>query len=97
MLICSLLISKYTKNKWISNLNAVNIWTSIFGCSTQIAHRMSHRRTHEFNKKGKRQFHIPEFVKWLQDHNIILNPEHHKRHHKTDVMYFEWFVFSVFR
>ena len=86
LLLCNLMLSKYTKNKWISDIIAILIVFNLVVCSAQIAHRMSHRRVHEYDKNGKKQFHIPKFVKWLQDHNIILNPEHHKRHHKTEVL-----------
>jgi hypothetical protein len=63
-----------------------SITSNIVMCSAQIVHRLAHRRTHEFNDKGEKQFYIPNFIKFLQDKNIILNNEEHRKHHLTEVM-----------
>jgi hypothetical protein len=62
------------------------ITANIIMCSAQVAHRLAHRRTHEFDENGNKQYHIPEFVKFLQDKNIILNNKEHRKHHITEVM-----------
>ncbi len=63
-----------------------SIISNIVMCSAQIAHRYAHRRTHEFDENGKKQYHIPEFIKFLQDKHIILNNKEHRKHHLTEVM-----------
>jgi hypothetical protein len=67
-------------------LMLTSIVSNIIMCSAQISHRFAHRRTHEFDNKGKKQFYIPNFIKFLQDKNIILNNEEHKKHHLSEVM-----------
>lgn len=67
-------------------LMLASVVSNIIMCSAQIAHRYSHRRTHEFDKNGKKQYDIPDFVKFLQDKNIILNNKEHRKHHLTEVM-----------
>jgi hypothetical protein len=63
-----------------------SIISNIIMCSAQIAHRYAHRRTHEFDENGNKQYHIPEFIKFLQDKHIILNNKEHRKHHLTEVM-----------
>jgi hypothetical protein len=63
-----------------------SIISNIVMCSAQVAHRFSHRRTHEYDKNGEKQFYIPDFVKFLQDKKIILNNKEHRKHHLTEVM-----------
>jgi hypothetical protein len=87
-LICNLLISDIaneTGNDILMIANIQTILTNIVLCSAQIAHRLAHRRNHEYTKDGVKQFYIPEFVKWLQDNEIILSNKHHSKHHKTEV------------
>jgi len=67
-------------------IDIYGLFTNVIMCSSQIAHRLAHRRTHEYNKDGVKQFYIPDFVKWLQDNGYILSNEHHRLHHKTEVM-----------
>lgn len=89
LLICNLLISDIateTDNDMLMIANIQTILTNIVMCSAQIAHRLAHRRNHEYTKDGVKQFYIPEFVKWLQDNEIILSNKHHSKHHKTEVM-----------
>jgi hypothetical protein len=57
----------------------ISIVTNIIMCSAQISHRLAHRRTHEYDKNGKKQYYIPEFIKFLQD-------KEHRKHHLTEVM-----------
>ncbi len=63
-----------------------SIIANIIMCSAQIAHRLAHRRTHEYDENGNKQYHIPDFIKFLQDKNIILNNKEHRKHHLTEVM-----------
>lgn len=67
-------------------MSIYSIIYSVIGCSSQVAHRLAHRRTHEYAKDGTKQFYIPDFVKWLQDNEIILSHKHHSKHHRTEVM-----------
>ena len=88
-LMCNLFISDLaneTNNDLIMLANTQSILSNIIMCSTQVAHRLAHRRNHEYTKDGKKQFYIPDFIKWLQDNEIILSNNHHKLHHKTEVM-----------
>lgn len=88
-LIGSLLISDIanaTENDTLMMANIFSILTNIIMCSAQIAHRFAHRRNHEYNADGVKQFYIPDFVKWLQDNEIILSNKHHSKHHKTEIM-----------
>ena len=66
-------------------MNTYGLLTNIIMCSSQIAHRLAHRRTHEY-KDGVKQFYIPDCIKFLQDKGYILSNNHHKLHHKTEVM-----------
>lgn len=81
-ILISLLISIYTNNIFISDINAILIISNIVNCCNQIIHRMAHRRSY-----GK-QLYVPYIVKVLQDYNIILNPKHHRLHHTTEIMNF---------
>jgi hypothetical protein len=88
-LICNLFITEIankTDNDLLMIANIQSILTNIVGTSTQVAHRLAHRRNHEYTKDGIKQFYIPDFIKWLQDNEIILSPKHHSNHHKTEVM-----------
>lgn len=62
------------------------IVSNIIMCSAQISHRLAHRRTHEYDENGNKQYHIPAFIKFLQNKKIILNNKEHKKHHLTEVM-----------
>jgi hypothetical protein len=88
-LICNLYISDFaneTNNDLLMIANIQSILTNFVTCSAQIAHRFAHRRNHEYTKDGAKQFYIPDFIKWLQDNEIILSNKHHSKHHKTEVM-----------
>ncbi len=63
-----------------------SVITNLVMCSAQVAHRFAHRRTHEYDKNGNKQYYIPSFIKFLQDKNIILNNKEHRKHHLTEVM-----------
>lgn len=63
-----------------------SIVSNIIMCSAQISHRLAHRRTHEYDENGNKRFYIPDFIKFLQDKNIILNNKEHRKHHITEVM-----------
>jgi hypothetical protein len=47
---------------------------------------MAHRRNHEYDENNNKKFYIPNFIKFLQDNNIILNNKEHSKHHVTEVM-----------
>ena len=79
-ILSSYLLAKYPL------LLLTSIITNIIMCSAQIVHRFAHRRTHEFDEKGKKKYYIPEFIKFLQDKHIILNNKEHRKHHLTEVM-----------
>jgi hypothetical protein len=66
----------------------IHILSNMVMCSASISHRFAHRRTHENDKdkNGKKIFSkVPEIIRYLQDNNIILNPKHHKKHHKLEI------------
>jgi hypothetical protein len=63
-----------------------SITSNLVMCSAQIVHRFAHRRTHEYDENGNKQYYIPDFIKFLQDKNIILNNKEHRKHHLTEVM-----------
>lgn len=50
------------------------IWLiCIFGTLPQLTHKLSHMRSHHI--------HLPTYITFLQDHNIILHPNIHNTHH----------------
>jgi hypothetical protein len=79
------ILSSYTLTNYPLILLS-SIIANLVMCSAQIAHRFAHRRTHEYDENGQKQFYIPDFIKFLQDTKIILNNKEHKKHHLTEVM-----------
>jgi len=67
-------------------LLAIIIVINLVICSSQFVHRMAHRRNHEYDENNNKKFYIPNFIKFLQDNNIILNNKEHSKHHVTEVM-----------
>jgi hypothetical protein len=56
--------------------------------SAQIAHRFAHRRNHENARDDSVNRVVPEvplIVKFLQDNHLMLHPDHHRKHHVTEI------------
>ena len=74
-------------SKWITApwLQAFCVALNLVACMAQVTHRIAHRRTHEYDEHGLKKFHIPAFIKYLQDKRVILNNLDHRVHHVTEV------------
>jgi hypothetical protein len=89
MFMCNLHLSECAEtidSDLLRLLNVHNILSNIIMCSERLTHRLAHRRNHEYSKEGIKQFYIPDFVKWLQDNELILSNKHHSKHHATEIV-----------
>lgn len=67
---------------------AHNIVGCCIGNLSQIIHKLSHRRQHEKDTDLFGNYiwpKVPEFIKELQDIRILLHPDEHSIHHKTEL------------
>jgi hypothetical protein len=64
---------------------------TLVGGSTQIAHRFAHRRNHENTRDGSGNrvvAEVPIVVKFIQDNHLMLHPDHHRKHHVTEIAHY---------
>jgi len=62
--------------------------STLVGGSSQIAHRFAHRRNHENTRDASGIRIVPEVplvIKFLQDNHLMLHPDHHRKHHVTEI------------
>ena len=52
----------------------------------QIVHKYAHCRTHDK--------YVPKWIRWLQDHNILLSGPEHRKHHMQKDNVGNWSIFT---